>query len=227
MDYKGGYWLMPPLICVSCKRVLGGYTGTWAQVSSQSFVNPYFADRNSSSGRYVLVADYGGYLYLSSNYGASFTKLDAAYGFSTAHNWLQCSISEDGTHMLAVAEETAGQIAISTNSGSSWTTYASNDASLHSCNVHWDALGSQWSYVIGRNVNSGAIRSDTGLSGSWGAVTGPVSGNLGMCASGHGKIKLITNYYGNMYTSSDAGFTYSSSKIYLGNDPQNQYTVRT
>jgi hypothetical protein len=93
------------------------WSNIYTNPDSVSFDNIY----SSSNGKYLLLAlgqGVSGFMYLSSDYGATFIKLDATYGLSQG-NYFKAAISASGMYMTAVCA--VGFMYYSTNFGTNWS----------------------------------------------------------------------------------------------------------
>jgi hypothetical protein len=95
--------------------------GSWTEIYTNPDSQPFDTLTCSSDGKYVLVAlgqGSSGYMYLSSNYGSSFSQLGSSNGLSQA-NYFKVDMDASGMYMIAVCN--SGPVFYSTNYGVNWT----------------------------------------------------------------------------------------------------------
>ncbi|MFH1739957.1 MAG: hypothetical protein ABIH23_13180, partial [bacterium] len=74
---------------------------------------------SNGSGRYVAAVGYGGYIWVSDNYGATWMQR------GTVRDWIGISVSNSGQYMLAITSEGfSGQRYVSNNYGATWNAVA-------------------------------------------------------------------------------------------------------
>ena len=89
-------------------------THTWSQVASSL---SWRSITSSSDGTKLAAVAYGGYIYTSTDSGATWTERRPTTGVT--RNWYSITSSSDGTKLAAVAS--GGYIYTSTDSGVNWT----------------------------------------------------------------------------------------------------------
>lgn len=97
------------------------YGASWSQIFSNSSAVSFGDIACSSDGKYILVAlaqNQSGYMYLSSNYGTSFSDLSGGNGLSSS-NYYKIAISSSGMNMLAAGN--SGFVYATSNYGQTWT----------------------------------------------------------------------------------------------------------
>lgn len=149
---SGGLQVLSRIECSSDGSIVlvGGRLGlyrstdggsTWANLAdgtrglpASSGTNYWVAVTMTRDGTKMLVAAQNNSVYTSTNSGTSFTVVSGL----TATNWITAAISSDGTHM-ALGNDTGsgnGLAYWSTNSGSTWTSFAaSSNRLISTCRI--------------------------------------------------------------------------------------------
>ena len=193
----------------------------------------------SASSQYICLGCYGNGIYVSTNYGATFTKI------VTDANAGQCAISDSGQYMF-VACNNVGRLYYSSNYGTSFTsvTLGSNISGI-SCSVLGNYVyacdatnggiyyslnyGVTWSNIIAIAANLSAIKSNS--TGTIAYMTSTSTGNAysynlfsssvtvyspggatnasGIAVSSDGNYIYICKNGGYCYLSSNAGSTFT------------------
>eukprot|EP01035_Chromulina_nebulosa_P019892 gene19892-25847_t len=126
----------------------------------------------SESGVYAAAATASGYIYLSSDYGSTWTKSSA----SSTNGWIQIVSSESGEILAAIDDATSyNSIYISTNYGSEWTVLTTPTVYKWTCitisgSGQYLAAGTQYDSQSGGGIY---ISSDIGS--SWTITSAPSS----------------------------------------------------
>ena len=187
---------------------LSNFGQTWVQ-NTNAGSSEWFSIAISSSGKYQLAGQYGGSLYISSNYGNTWSK--SYSGFSTYY-WQGIAISATGQYQVATADGGLVLIVSSnfgvswTNSGiqANWTSAAiSSSGQYQVCCSRSDAGGTpgQFSSYIYISSNYGV---------SWSIISGSTSGKpnwYGIAISSSGQYISACVNGGAIYTSSNYGQT--------------------
>jgi len=173
------------------------YGISWSSIASTT--SGFSSFDISDNGQYIVYVIVNGQLYISNNYGSSFSTS----GSPGVTNWRSVAISSNGQYITAVSFGNA--IWVSSNYGASYTSksYSPN---------HWAAvvISSSGQYQVAggdtiyRSTNYGSTWTNTGISVSngWGA--------LAMSADGQRLLGL--SYYRNLelYKSTNAGANWST-----------------
>ena len=162
----------------------------------------YRSITSSTDGTKLAAVVYGGYIWTSSNSGATWTSRDP--GNNNAFLlWLDITSSTDGTKLAAVAYGNLnGGIWTSTDSGANWTSRAS---SKNWYGITSSANGTKLAAVV-RNGNiwtstdSGANWTSRASSKNWYGITSSADGT---------KLAATVNG-GNIWTSNDSGVNWTS-----------------
>ena len=179
---------------------IGSFTDTitWSQVAA---TDGWASITSSSDGTKLAAGDYNGYIWTSTNSGASWTQRTA----SGSRNWQSITSSSDGTKLAAAPDH--GLIYTSTNSGASWTV-ASTPGSV---GWSWQSITSSsdgtklaagvWNGYIWTSINSGASWTQQTASGyrAWRSITSSSDGT---------KLAAVA-YNSYIYTSTDSGVTWT------------------
>jgi photosystem II stability/assembly factor-like uncharacterized protein len=175
------------------------YAYTWSPVASSS---NWYSITSSSDGTKLAAVVYGGYIYTSTDSGASWTARQT----DTNRNWISITSSSDGTKLAAVVY--GGYIYTSTDSGVSWTPQT--------------ALGSYtWRYITSSSDGTklaaapyyGYIWTSTNSGASW--TTNWDSSGLkywySITSSSDGTKLAAVSYNNYFYTSTNSGVSWSPS----------------
>ena len=117
----------------------------------------------SATGQYITAVSQYDNVYVSNNYGASFTG-----NINSSHSWYACCMNATGQYQLAVADNSgnADYAYYSTNYGATWTQISSSSAVWTDCAMN--ATGSCWvlsksdgSYIITYNYGGTFLSSTT------------------------------------------------------------------
>jgi hypothetical protein len=83
----------------------------------------------SNTGQYILASVTGGSLFVSADYGSTWTQITSV---STASTWLSMAVSATGQYMVAVSQTTNNAPVYSTNYGITWnqTTFIGNTGTV-------------------------------------------------------------------------------------------------
>ena len=148
----------------------------------------------SSDGKTIGAVVYSGLIYISTNYGSTFTSSNYNY------TWESIAVSYDGTRMAAVQRDTTSKIWVSSNSGVTWTAmFGTNQFWLNiSCNQDASILlACDNSGYLYKSTNSGSNFTQLTSSGSrlW----------YYCCMSANGTLMAAVVKPGYIYISSNSG----------------------
>jgi hypothetical protein len=178
---------------------IGSFTNTynWTQTAASG---NWESITSSSDGTKLAAVVSGGYIYTSTNSGASWTAQTA----SGIRNWTSITSSSDGTKLAAVVWG-SDYIYTSTDSGVTWT------ARTGSGSRSWYSIASSsdgTKLVAGTNKDYIYTSTDSGV--TWTARTGSGSRSWYSIASSSDGTKLVAgNFWGYIYTSNDSGVTWT------------------
>ena len=191
------------------------YGKTWATSTMAGSLNALIAVTSSSDGAKLAVADFGGYLYTSTNSGLTWTKRMP----DSTRGWGSIASSADGTKL--VAGVIFGYIYTSTDGGSTWATSTKAGYDRWS-NIISSADGTK--FVASTQTGYLHVSTDSGL--NWatstmvgGAIAGPRSW-WRMASSADGSKVFAADEAGNLYKSLDYGLNWATSTLNT-----NSYTV--
>ncbi len=208
-------------------RISGAGSGGWlvAQNANENITGTFLSSSNSTwvqagvsagwttiaasaSGlRMVASASGGGGIYISSNYGQSWSQSTTTYSpFSVA-------ISGDGTKLFGVSHP--GGIIYSTNSGGNW--YLSKAPS----NTNWSCIAASANGTkLAATSLGGKIYNSTNSGLTWTNLNNSPSTNWNSVASSADGTKLAAVVFnGKIYTSTDSGITWTAQ----ANAPKNTW----
>ena len=173
----------------------GNYGMNWVQ--NTSVVSTNWGDVSmSASGQYQLVTlGPGNFLYISSNYGVTWTST------GSTGSWNTVAISASGQYQIAGPSN--GNIYISSNYGSTWT---STNTGVGNKNYSGIAISASGQYQTAIGVNFIYISSDYGKNWIL-TVSSLASGFVAMSASGQYQTAVVTGGY--IYISRNYGLTWS------------------
>lgn len=222
------------------KSTNGGFT--FNRFTSLPFGGNYTVLAASYSGQYLLVGSFtvANQVYVSSNYGATFTLVSIPSGTGVfSGNLFPCdaSISSDGMNVIVALKTTSAgfsgyiTVASSQNAGASFSTNSSNyfNGTGNYVSVDVSANGQYMVYVA---IDFSNNRSWRYLSSNYGVsfFSGGLSTNqlfYSIAISSNGQYQFIinkgTSSTGNFYVSSDYGVSFVSSSsiggcVYCGMD---------
>jgi hypothetical protein len=167
---------------------------------------------SSSSGQYLAACADGGYVWMSSNYGATWSTKSNASG---AASWDYIASSGDGSILTVCGW--MGVVKISRDYGASWTSISGNGTTtgLPTSGIGWIGL-----YITpsGQFLTAGAYNGGFYLSSnygvSWAKVTTPTEGTGYASISSNGQY-LVAGTDGNdySYSSTNFGTSWAASSI--------------
>ena len=178
---------------------LANFGQNWIQNTS-AVSKSYTCVAVSASGKYQIVGAYGGSLYISSNYGSSWSSVGGAE-VGGSKNWISVSISASGQYVTAAVN--GGYIYRSNNyaSNSSWTQVSSSTSYL---GVSISASGRYQTAV----VENGSIYISSNYGSSWTSQTsGAILYSVSISASGQYQTASSDS---SVYISSNYGSTWKS-----------------
>ncbi len=152
----------------------------------------------SSTGQYQLLS--GGWIYMSSNYGATWTKS------SISGNLTSVSNSSSGQY-ITVTEFYNGTVYTSSDYGATWTNRGSLGVGLGSVE-----LSSTGQYQVIASSSTGPIYTSSDYGATW-TARGSFSNmalNHGAAISSTGQYMTVVENVGQIYTSSDYGATWTA-----------------
>ena len=180
-----------------------GFTHNWAGITS------------SSDGTKLAAVEYGGYLYTSTDSGATWQERSPVTTL-TARNWRSITSSADGTKLAAVVA--SGYIYTSTDSGATWTQRGSSNIwqAITSSTDGTKLAAARYGEYIYTSTDSGATwTTNSNSSGiqNWRSITSSADGTkLAAVATG-----------GYISTSTDAGATWTTNSN--SSSQQNWYAI--
>ncbi|MCG6551791.1 MAG: glycoside hydrolase [Candidatus Magnetominusculus sp. LBB02] len=162
---------------------------------------------SSSDGTKLIAAGYG-YIYTSSDSGATWTqRTSVGYNF-----WQSVASSSDGTKLVAAAlnDRLSDYIYTSSDSGATWTQRTSAGSN------YWSSVASSsdGTKLIAVDYYYGDIYTSSDSGATWTKRTRigtNSSTNMGykVASSSDGTKLIAADYYGYIYTSSDSGVTWT------------------
>ena len=194
--------------------VYNGATGAYP--SGTSAATTWYCAGMSSNGKYQAIVSNGasGGLYVSSNYGVSWT---AATGAPLNQNWQCVYLSTTGQYQLACYA--TGVLYVSSNYGATWAQTASltsADAVAVSATGQYMLVSVQGGALSYSNNYGATFATSSSPTGNWTAVAISSSGQyasatIGNTGSASGTIYYSTNYGVTWTQSSWASSTYQSA----------------
>jgi len=194
------------------------YGNTW---NMRSTSDNYYHCAISATGQYMVACSNPGYVYVSSNFGASFTQY-SVFGLSTTQTWTSVAISANGQYITAVMDTNneSGFAYISRDYGQTWTTRTQLSGSTLKCGRC--GMSSDGKYQIISIANTGtnyylssnygsSFESKTFTLAAGGAISGPTTKWWDIAVSSSGKYMLISTYSSSSgcYYSKDYGLTWA------------------
>ena len=179
-------------------------TYTWSPVATS---DGWYSITSSSDGTKlaaVVRGDYGGYIYTSTNSGASWTQQTA----SGSRYWYSITSSSDGTKLAAVHYR--GYIYTSTDSGATWTERSPVTAST---TRNWASITSSSDGTkLAAVVYPGYIYTSTDSGATWTArQTDTIRYWYSITSSSDGTKLAAVVRDGYIYTSTDSGATWTTN----------------
>jgi hypothetical protein len=173
---------------VTWTKLTNGIPGTVGTTPAPG-TGHWYAIGSDQSGRKLIAGKYGGYSYISNDYGVTWTENTAA----GIKNWTRFGVSADGSKVVATnlynagSPTTTGRVVTSDNFGASWTEQAGAGVANWS-GVAMSADGTK--IIAGQvgNANStGLVRISVDSGVTWSTQEGVTSGtyyNVGMTPDG-------------------------------------------
>ena len=208
----------------------------------------------SSTGQYQVTCVYKKYIFLSNNFGKTWSKMGQDPPFNTGYQWFGISISSSGQYITAVTStinlqtdsgytfmstSNRGRIYTSTNYGSTWNMYASDNSNNYWNGINMSAngqyqtaivnntkvdLGANFNVTLGSNiVNTLNTSSDYNAIVLGATVTAPgiipdgtiVTSNKFLNTNGSYSFNISNNAIG---TYNSASLAFQSGAIYSSNN---------
>ena len=205
-------------------------TSTWGTPTETSSVgqstNDWYDSASSSSGEYQAAVTYNDGIYVSSDYGQTWTNETASDSYNDS-DWYGVAISATGQYQAA---DGYSGIYVSSDYGQTWTNEASSDP-LSS--VSWDmiSMSSSGQYLLASTDEEGIyVSSDYGQTWTNEASSGPLSDIYiwKPAMSSSGQIMYVADYYaGDLYQSTDYGQTWSQVQTGLSISDSDLYFIAT
>ncbi len=172
----------------------------------------WYREACSSSGQYILASTYGGFLYLSTDYGETWNIVN--YGQTSGQYWFGLAISQTGQYMWACAID--GGIWKSSDYGSNWVQVKPFGIDEYSCSGVSISNNGQYIYICNSSGHI-YISADYGVNWNdkdYSSVDWAWWSNI--ACSKDGKY-IIANSYGSLaggvvYLSTDYGITWAEIK---------------
>jgi hypothetical protein len=193
------------------------FGNTWqTKLSGQN----YYHCAISATGQYMVACSDPGYVYISNNFGYSFTEY-SVFGFSSSQTWTSVAISANGQYITAVMDSTSnsGFVYVSRNYGSDWSRTQLSGTALTCGRCAMSSDGKYQIVSIASNVTNYYLSSNYGNSfesktftlSAGGAISAPSTKWWDVAVSSSGKYMLISTYSSNSgcYYSKDYGQTWS------------------
>jgi hypothetical protein len=178
--------------------------------------NWYYCALNYS-GQYQMAVANTGQLYVSANYGSTWTSITTTYGLSSnTIGWQWCAMSSSGQYMAAgyQATGTIGGIYLSYNYGQTW-----NYVQVSNYYVGLCAMSASGQYILAApgytgSTTSGYIFVSSNYGQTWTQTTQYFSGNGagGIAVSGNGQY-MAYQYPNTVYLSSTYGQTWTALSL--------------
>jgi uncharacterized repeat protein (TIGR02543 family) len=159
----------------------------------------------SSTGQYVVAGVSTGFLYVSTDYGVTWTQR------GTSQPWRGVTMSADGTKMYALANAGTAGVYTSINFGTTWTTANATSRAYYAAHVSSDGT------TLAAIVNNGGVYTSTN-SGT------TMTLKLSMAAAWRG-VYISDN--GQIITAVVQAGTYPNSGVWVCNDPTKTFTTWT
>ena len=179
---------------------LTGFASTWTKTSA--ITANWQGISLSSTGQYQTAVVNGGFVYRSTNYGATWTQTSAGPG--EAQSWNQVSISATGQYQTVVyGDINGGGVVISNDYGVTWTNTTPQTNTWVSVSI--SATG-QYQAIL----NNSAIYISNNFGNTWkNTFNGSGIYIVSMSATGQ---YIVTSNFTNRYISSDYGNTWTSGE---------------
>ena len=191
---------------------------------------------SSADGRKVVVVSYDNKMFLSTDYGATWTEK------SMLGNWLAVSSSSDGTKLVAVG---VNLISVSTDSGATWTTKKTGfwwrDVTSSADGTKIVAASSYGTGYLYFSSDSGNTWTTKGALLDWTSVASSSDGTKLVAAVDNGQIYVSTDF-GDTWTAKDSNRRWwslasssdgtkliagvLSGQIYISTDSGNTWTAK-
>lgn len=181
------------------------YGKTWTQKGSA--LN-YQAAAISASGKYQLVAAYSSnYVYLSTNYGATFSQTSCP-----AYNWQSAAISANGKYMYVGAWGGVSAY-YSTDYGSTWAqSTVTGGVYVNSISISADGK-----YVLFAPYTGNTLQLSTNYGASFSTV-GSVGNTVGCAMSSNGQYMFVTEQSTTLNYSTNYGASFSTRTLPITTD---------
>lgn len=164
----------------------------------------------SSSGQYIAVTNTGGYLYMSRNYGASFTMISVAPEVQNRDVMSDVEISADGSRIMVSTKSPIEKVYLSTDFGNSFSEIPSSKLPSQEWNLV-DISGDGMTLFAGRDIDNLWISRDGGITWTLRPMPGERSPRyLFSSAVSYDGSKITIGIVGTVVTSSDGGITWVS-----------------
>lgn len=209
MNFKKAFksfFLLALLIAIVTPGVPVSAAGSYSWTTASGLAGATCARMAASStGQYMVCANYGGDIYTSSDYGANWT----AQPSSTTQNWIDVVVSGTGQFMLGSYQDTT--IGISNDYGSTWTALPIAGAQF----LSYLAISESGKYATVTDDDIVYYSQDYGQ--SWLNII-PQPGNTvsSVTMSSSGQYRIIGYGSGKIYASNDFGVTWTD-QIAVGN----------
>jgi hypothetical protein len=142
------------------------YGVTWASIKPSGAAGTAWKKvACSTDGSKVIACEYGGRVWISTNYGSTWTDADPLSD-DTNHNWSSVASDSDGS--VLVASRSGAHIYVSTNSGADWTERDPGSAG----HVDWDKVtcSGDGAKIMAAYYTSGKIYASTDTGANWSQV---------------------------------------------------------
>jgi hypothetical protein len=170
----------------------------------------------SSTGQYQSTVVDGGGIYISSNYGVTWTLVPSSSGPPTNGSWVSISLSLNGQYQSTVTRDVSGNIYTSADYGISWTKRTQFTGFWYSISV--SGTGQYQSAVINSDGVGGNIwtSSDYGVNWTERIAGGSTRGWVSLSLSSIGQYQTAVAKNASIWTSSDFGLTWINRTGYPG-----------
>lgn len=184
-------------ICSTGVYISSNYLASWAATTTTFVRQEVSSSCLSYDGTYAIVSEYPGYIYYSTNYGASFTYTTQYYG-----SWVGVSCSTNGQIMVAAALD--NYIYISYNHG---TTLTYTQSPLYAA---WTSvsMSSNSSYILA-TAESEAVYVSSNLGVTWSTPLTAAYYYKGSAVSSMGMYMYVVTEGNGVYISSNYGVSFS------------------